>query len=74
MLARAFHNDPLFVYFFPDSAERAKKSRVGKLTLSHLDRYDRWIADAKITTDRKAPILLPEYRGEKTLQHKLKLI
>jgi len=45
------------------AAERARKATVGKLTLSHLDRYEKWLADAGVETDRRAPILLPEYRG-----------
>ncbi len=56
------------------AAERAKKAKVGELTLSHLDRYEKWLADAGVETDRKAPILLPEYRGKKTLEHQLKLL
>jgi succinate dehydrogenase/fumarate reductase flavoprotein subunit len=56
------------------AAERAKKASVGKLTLSHLDQYEKWLADANIETDRRAPILLPEYRGKRTLEHQLKLL
>nr|MBC8223119.1 hypothetical protein [Candidatus Bathyarchaeota archaeon] len=44
------------------------------LTLSHLDRYEKWLDEAGIETDRKAPILLPEYRGKKTLEHQIKLL
>jgi succinate dehydrogenase/fumarate reductase flavoprotein subunit len=56
------------------AAERARKVSVGKLTLSHLDRYEKWLADAGIKTDRRAPMLLPEYRGKRTLEHQLKLL
>jgi aspartate oxidase len=56
------------------AAERAKTASVGKLTLAHLNRYDKWLDEAGIKTDRKTPLLLPEYRGQKTLEHKLKLL
>jgi len=56
------------------AAERAKKVSVGDLALSHLDRYEKWLVDAGIETDLRAPILLPEYRGKQTLEHQLKLL
>ena len=76
---RLMGNSQLDLYVFgrragKAAAERAKKASVGKLTLAHLDRYDRWLAEAGIKTDRKAPILLPEYRGKKTLEHKLNIL
>jgi succinate dehydrogenase / fumarate reductase flavoprotein subunit len=76
---RLMGNSQLDIYVFgrragKAAAERAKTATVGKLTLAHLDRYDRWLDEAGIKTDRKAPLLLPEYRGQKTLEHKLKLL
>ena len=76
---RLMGNSQLDLYVFGRragrfAAERAKKASVGKLTLGHLDRYEKWLADAGIETDRKAPILLPEYRGKRTLEHQLKLL
>ena len=76
---RLMGNSQLDLYVFGRragryAAERAKKATVGKLTLSHLDRYEKWLVDAGIETDRKAPILLPEYRGKKTLEHQLRLL
>jgi len=76
---RLMGNSQLDLYVFGRragrfAAERAKNASVGKLTLSHLDRYEKWMADAGIETDRKAPILLPEYRGKKTLEHQLRLL
>jgi succinate dehydrogenase / fumarate reductase flavoprotein subunit len=76
---RLMGNSQLDIYVFGRrsgiaAAERAKTATVGRLTLSHLDRYDRWLKEAGIKTDRKAPLLLPEYRGQKTLEHKLKLL
>jgi len=53
------------------AAERAKKARLGKLTLDHIVKYEKMIEEAGIKTDRKAPILLPEYRGEKALSRAL---
>ncbi len=76
---RLMGNSQLDLYVFgrragKAAAERAKKATVGKLTLAHLDRYERWLAEAGIDTDRKSPILLPEYRGKKTLEHKLNIL
>ena len=56
------------------AAEHTKNVELGELTLSHLDRYEKWLDEAGIETDRKAPILLPEYRGKKTLEHQIKLL
>ncbi len=76
---RLMGNSQLDIYVFGRragkyAAERAKTATVGKLTLAHLDRYEGWLKEAGIKTDRKAPLLLPEYRGQKTLEHKLKLL
>jgi len=76
---RLMGNSQLDLYVFGRragsfAAERAKKASVGKLTLSHLDTYEKWLADAGVETDRRAPILLPEYRGKRTLEHKLRLL
>ncbi|MDH5199255.1 MAG: FAD-binding protein [Candidatus Bathyarchaeota archaeon] len=76
---RLMGNSQLDLYVFGRragrfAAERARKATVGKLTLSHLDRYEKWLADAGVETDRRAPFLLPEYRGKRTLEHQLKLL
>jgi hypothetical protein len=42
-----------------------------KLTLSHLDRYNKMIDQAGIDSKKTAPILLPEYRGEKAISRAL---
>lgn len=39
----------------------------GKLTIEHLNNYVKLIKEAGIETTRKAPILLPEYRGKAVL-------
>ena len=76
---RLMGNSQLDLYVFGRragrfAAERAKKASIGDLTLGHLDRYEKWLADAGIETDRRAPLLLPEYRGKRTLEHQLKLL
>ena len=76
---RLMGNSQLDLYVFGRragrfAAERAKKASVGKLTLSHLDRYEKMLADAGVKTERRAPILLPEYRGERTLEHQIRLL
>jgi len=39
----------------------------GKLTLDHLKSYTQMLKDAGVNTTRKAPILLPDYRGKAIL-------
>jgi len=76
---RLMGNSQLDIYVFgrragEAAAERAKTASMGKITLTHLDRYDRWLKEAGIKTDRKTPLLLPEYRGQKTLEHQMRLL
>ncbi|HUS77114.1 MAG TPA: FAD-binding protein [Patescibacteria group bacterium] len=76
---RLMGNSQLDLYVFGRragkyAAERAKNASLGKLTLDHLNRYERWLAEAGVETTRKAPILLPEYRGKRTLEHKISLL
>jgi len=53
-------------------AEYVKKTeKPGKLTLNHVVRYEEMLEEAGIKTDRKAPMLLPDYRGEKVLSRLL---
>ena len=56
------------------AAERARRVKPGKLSLAHLDRYEESMEDAGIETDRRAPILLPEYRRERTLERHIRLL
>jgi len=56
------------------AAKRVKTAKIGKLTLAHLIEYEQMLKEAGIKTDRKAPILLPEYRGEKALSHSINLL
>ncbi len=76
---RLMGNSQLDLYVFGRragrfAAERAKKATVGKLTLSHLDEYEKMISTAGIETDRRAPLLIPEYRGKRALEHQLRLL
>jgi succinate dehydrogenase / fumarate reductase flavoprotein subunit len=76
---RLMGNSQLELYVFGRrvgkfAAEHVKNVELGKLTLSHLDIYEKWLDEAGVETDRKAPILLPEYRGKKTLEHQIKLL
>jgi len=76
---RLMGNSQLDLYVFGRRAgkyasKRAGKATIGELSLEHLDRYERWLDEAGIKTDRKAPLLLPEYRGEKTLEHQIRLL
>ena len=76
---RLMGNSQLDLYVFgrragKAAAENVKTVKIGKLNLDHLDMYEKWLEDGKVETDRKSPILLPEYRGKKTLDHQLKLL
>jgi succinate dehydrogenase / fumarate reductase flavoprotein subunit len=57
-----------------NAARSAKKANIGTPTLHHLVDYEKMIENAGIETDRKAPLLLPEYRGEEVLAHKLEIM
>jgi len=76
---RLMGNSQLDLYVFGRragrfTAERAKTATLGNLTLDHLDVYEKMLADGGVETDRKAPTLLPEYRGKRTLEHQLKVL
>ena len=38
-----------------------KDVKVGKLTLSHVDAYEKQLADAGVESDVVSPMLLPDY-------------
>jgi len=54
-----------------NAAEYAKKARPGWPNLDHLRRYEEELRKAKVETDRRAPILLPDYRPEQIREHVL---
>jgi len=50
------------------SAEYVKKGvKIGTPGLKHVGRYVKMLRDAGIKTDRRAPMLLPDYRGKAVL-------
>ncbi len=53
------------------AARHAKKAKIGKIGLKHVKRYERWLREANIKTERKAPIILPDYRGAAALDRQL---
>ncbi|MBN2600029.1 MAG: FAD-binding protein [Candidatus Thermoplasmatota archaeon] len=56
------------------AAKYVKKAKIGKLTLSHLDKYTKMLDEAYISLKKTAPILLPEYRGEKAISRALDIL
>jgi succinate dehydrogenase/fumarate reductase flavoprotein subunit len=76
---RLMGNSQLDLYVFGRragrfAAERAKKATVGELTLSHLDEYEKMLTKAGVETSRRSPLLIPEYRGKRALEHQLRLL
>lgn len=74
---RLMGNSQLELYVFgrragASAARHASSSKPGRLTLDHLAAYEKWLSDAGIVTERKSPILLPEYRGKQVLTHRLR--
>ena len=57
-----------------NSAKYAKKARVGKLSLKHVNRYIEELRKAKIKEERKAPIIFPDYRGEQVLSRAIDIL
>jgi succinate dehydrogenase / fumarate reductase flavoprotein subunit len=52
-------------------AKRIKEVKLGKLTLDHVIKYEKALAEVGLKTERKAPLILPEYRGEEALKRYL---
>jgi len=53
------------------AAKYVKKAKIGKLTLSHLDKYNKMLEKSGIKVKKTAPIILPEYRGELAISRSL---
>ena len=53
------------------AAKYVKKVKLGKITLEHINKYNKMVEKASIKQKRTAPILLPEYRGEKAISRAL---
>ena len=50
------------------AAKHAKNvKKVKKLTLQHLEKYENLLKEANIETDRKSPMILPDYRNEEVI-------
>lgn len=45
------------------AAKRIPEVNLGKLSLSHVQKYDAMMKEAGIDTDRRSPMILPDYRG-----------
>jgi succinate dehydrogenase / fumarate reductase flavoprotein subunit len=56
------------------AAKYIKKTMVGKLTMNHIETYKKMLKEANMKTTGKAPILLPDYRGENILSHSLDIL
>jgi len=56
------------------AAKYVKKAKAGKITLNHINKYNRMLEKANIKTTKKAPILLPEYRGEMAISRALDIL
>ena len=56
------------------AAKYVKKAKVGKLTLIHIDKYNKMLERANIKQKKTAPILLPEYRGEMAISRALDIL
>ena len=50
-----------------NAAAKAKDTVVGKLTLDHVEKFEKEIADANIETDAVSPKLLPNYTNQKSI-------
>lgn len=56
------------------AADWTKKASPGTPTLTHVRRYVQQLQSAGVAPERKAPLLLPEYRGEKALARMVDLL
>ena len=50
-----------------NAAATAKNTVVGKLTLGHIEKFEKEISDANIETDAVSPKLLPNYTNQKSI-------
>ena len=56
------------------AAEYIKDRKVGELSLSHIEEYNRMVEQIGVETEIEAPILLPEYRGKEALARSLDIL
>jgi len=57
-----------------NAARRAKNASLGKLTLQHTVKYENMLKKTGIATDRRAPLVLPDYRGDKVIKRTLDVL
>ncbi len=50
-----------------NAAKKAKETQLGKLTLSHVEKFEKEIAEAGIKTDIVSPKLFPNYTNQKSI-------
>ena len=53
------------------ASDYVKSVKLKSLTLDHVDKYEKELNDAKIETDRVAPVILPSYTPEKVKDRQL---
>ncbi len=53
------------------AAQNAKSTKLGRLTLEHVKRYERELEEAGIVTDRISPMLLPDYTPKHVKERQL---
>jgi len=56
-----------------NAAKHAKKAKVGKLTLKHVNVWITKLKESGIEPKRKAPMILPEYRGKRALSRSINI-
>ncbi len=57
-----------------NAAKYSRKAKVGKLSLEHVKKYVEELKKAGIKEERKAPILLPDYREKKVLSRAIDIL
>lgn len=50
-----------------NAADKARQTTIGKLTLSHIEKFEKEISNAGIKTDAVSPKLLPNYTNKKSI-------
>jgi succinate dehydrogenase/fumarate reductase flavoprotein subunit len=55
------------------AAKHALKSKPGRVTLDHVRRYNSMLDEAGIGSERRSPMVLPDYRGERAIARSLNI-
>ncbi len=56
------------------AASHVQSARNGKLTLDHLTRFSKLLSEAGLKPTRKAPMLIPDYRGKEALSRSIDIL